>query len=147
MCVYVWGINTSGQLGIVSDEDCICMPTLLTTLSVPPLLIAAGGSHVVCVGETGEVFSWGDNQKSQLGIGSAKPKLGSPSYIMTLPLPCQSVSCGGSHSGIVDGKGNVWMWGNGVYGQLGMGLECEKCDEPTLLKKLCNREICKVSNE
>lgn len=139
--LYAWGINTSGQVSTQCGDSCVYQPMALSLVS--PRWIAAGSSHVVCVSASGTVFTWGDNQKGQLG--STSGLTGEVPYpILSISLPCRSVSCGGNHSGLVDGEGGVWMWGNGIYGQLGMGLECEHCSQPTLLQKVCHRDIQKV---
>lgn len=143
LTLYAWGINTSGQVNFQMSESCVYQPISLPLVS--PRWIATGSSHVVCVSDSGTVFTWGDNQKGQLGSTTTLSGE-APFAILSIALPCRSVSCGGSHSGLVDGEGGVWMWGNGIYGQLGMGLECEQCDQPTLLQKICHRDIQKVGD-
>lgn len=80
----MWGSNACNQLGILSNEQCYSIPTKLTLLSSPqasPLLIAAGGSHALCLTDEGELYSWGDGEKGQLGLGSAITECSTPHLV------------------------------------------------------------------
>jgi len=77
------------------------------------------------VESTSSVYSWGINNKSQLGHGSADmehkalPKL--ISRFATLKI--RQVACGGSHTAAVDTSFGLWTWGDGSFGQLCQGDE------------------------
>ena len=50
----------------------IAQPRILPsfeTLSITPILLAAGGSHALCVTENGELYAWGTGTYGQLGLG------------------------------------------------------------------------------
>ena len=62
------------------------IPTLISGLSPPlcfPIDIACGSSHSLCLSDEGEVYSWGEGGKGQLGIGE-KLKQDRPPYYVNL---------------------------------------------------------------
>ena len=71
-----------------------------------------------------EFFSWGSDEKGQLGHGASQ----NPAAQRTLNLPkslsfevlISSVSCGASHSGFVTNDGHIFTFGSNIDGQLGI---------------------------
>lgn len=55
-----------------------------------------------------------------------------------------SIACGGNHCLCLSNTGSIYSWGQGVYGQLGQGLDIDKSMEPLLLNKLRGKEITAV---
>lgn len=138
--LFVWGTNHTHQLGLPSIPNAATP----TQLSLPAIQhIAAGGSHALAATPAGEIFAWGNGDKGQLGLGESVTSAPSPRVALEL-AGCVSVSAGGGHSLAVGGDGRVFAWGNGIYGQLGLGLECEGCASPREVEKLRGKAICKV---
>ncbi len=124
--LYVWGANSSGQLG---NAD-ITGKMMLFPQPLPYLMgvrgASAGGTHTLAFTETGAVWAWGNNYFGELGTGN--------STLSIIPLPVvwtvlhdtiTAVAAGGFHSLALDASGMVYAWGNGGNGQLGnnsMGL-------------------------
>lgn len=82
--------------------------------------IAAGAFHNLALTETGQVLSWGTNDFGQLGIGTTE--------YATLPVPVEDldpdiadICAGGWHSLAINKYGEVFTWGRGEYGRLGVG--------------------------
>lgn len=69
--LYVFGDNSSGQLGLAHTSNTICTPTRLL-LPLPAtahvVSIATGWQHTICVTADGCAYSWGKNNKGQLGV-------------------------------------------------------------------------------
>ena len=123
--VWTIGNNASGQIGngtttnignaeiVKIDED-----TNLTGV----IKIANGGDHVLALTAEGKVYAWGTNAKGQLGINStvnanyAKIVLGTDgtSYLTDIV----DIDAGGYGSVALDKNGNVYVWGNGTYGEM-----------------------------
>ena len=81
--------------------------------------IAAGSSHFMILNDEGDVYSWGDNDCCQLGIGEGKEQK-TPKKIDTLSkFFINRISCGAAHSMAVSKTGNVFVWGSNTRGQLG----------------------------
>ena len=83
--------------------------------------VAAGYSFSIAVTKSGRVYCWGFNDKSQLGLGHRynqdRPQL----VKELLDKEITSAYCGQQHSLVLTKDGEVWSWGLGVFGQLGLG--------------------------
>uniref|UniRef100_A0A8C6WPR2 Regulator of chromosome condensation 1 n=1 Tax=Neogobius melanostomus TaxID=47308 RepID=A0A8C6WPR2_9GOBI len=70
----------------------------------------------------GEVFSWGQDSRGQLGLGKSGPGATSPQPVKSLSeLPLEQVAAGGEHSLCLTVSGGVFSWGRNCSGQLGLG--------------------------
>jgi len=67
--VWAWGNNTSGQVGDGSSSYEVLTPVQVVGLS-NIIAISAGGGHSVALKNDGTVWSWGENEKGQLGDGT-----------------------------------------------------------------------------
>jgi alpha-tubulin suppressor-like RCC1 family protein len=93
--------------------------------------VSAGGglvrvAHSLLLTSTGRVLSFGQNSYGQLGHGYDPGNvLGDclrPRYVDALKnAKCICVSAGELHSGAVTVDGDVYTWGEGFCGQLGLG--------------------------
>jgi alpha-tubulin suppressor-like RCC1 family protein len=63
---------------------------------------------------------WGDNSEGQLGDGT-RTNRSTPVAVIGLPGDIAAVAAGGGHTCALHGSGEVWCWGDNVYGQLGDG--------------------------
>ncbi|WP_276829394.1 InlB B-repeat-containing protein [Bifidobacterium coryneforme] len=119
--LYAWGNNTSGQLG----DDTTTNQTTATKATTPAgtgfIQAAAGGSHSMALDRDGRVWTWGSNEKGQLGRNpdsgnsSNKPgQIASPAGVTFI-----AISAGTDHSMAIDNEGNTWTWGDNQYQQLG----------------------------
>ena len=91
--------------------------------------IAAGNSHTGTIVD-GKIYTWGRNNKGQLGLGTISKISENQDNPGTHPLTPQliksetrfvSLSFQQNSSLALDDAGNVWSWGYGKYGQLGHG--------------------------
>lgn len=129
-----WGVGKRGQLGHGKRDD-IDQPKLLhgkIGWGVRIVQVSAGGglvrvAHSLLLTSTGRVLSFGQNSYGQLGHGYDAGNVLSdclrPRYIEG-PLKnvkCICVSAGELHSGAVTVDGDVYTWGEGFCGQLGLG--------------------------
>ncbi|XP_047160715.1 serine/threonine-protein kinase Nek8 isoform X1 [Vigna umbellata] len=132
------GSNVYGQLGR-AEADLGIFPV---DMSFTPIFIAAGLGHSLAICQLGEsdgsvgttnIASWGWNLSSQLGrLGDGKV----PSFIDALngenPV---SVSAGRAHSLALTSKGELWLWGSGKSGRLGLATSADQV-EPFCLDSL-----------
>lgn len=56
-----------------------------------------------------------------------------------------AIAAGGSHSACLSSTGNVYTWGNGIYGQLGQGLDRTTVAEPAIVTKLRGKDITSIA--
>jgi len=140
------GSNVYGQLGRVKQD----LGMLPVDISSVPLSIASGLGHslAICrvassetVGDGTSIVSWGWNQSSQLGrTGPSNVPLVVEGLAEEIPV---SVSGGRVHSIVLTSKGEVWVWGCGKNGRLGLGSSCDEA-EPILLDSLEGCEVLQV---
>jgi alpha-tubulin suppressor-like RCC1 family protein len=71
-CVWAWGDNLHGQLG-VGDCDPSACPRKITTLSTKRCVdVAAGRSHSLALCADGSMWSWGQGVDGRLGHGAQR---------------------------------------------------------------------------
>jgi alpha-tubulin suppressor-like RCC1 family protein len=68
--VWSWGDDTSGQLGNAPSDSPVTRPVNTIGLGSGIIQLSAGGARVLALKSNGTVLAWGNNQLSQLGIGS-----------------------------------------------------------------------------
>uniref|UniRef100_A0A3P8V599 Regulator of chromosome condensation (RCC1) and BTB (POZ) domain containing protein 1 n=1 Tax=Cynoglossus semilaevis TaxID=244447 RepID=A0A3P8V599_CYNSE len=121
--VYVFGMNCSNCLGI-GDSQSTIVPRKLDFLSGRKVVSLSYGSgpHVVLATEDGEVFAWGHNGYSQLGVGTCNQ--GVTPVLVSANLHSKKVTevaCGSHHSMALTDTGEVYAWGYNNCGQVGSG--------------------------
>lgn len=149
--VYVWGSNTSGQLGVDKDGNPYGMAQSTTPLAVwydpvtstgslPPIrqIDAGSGAHVLGLDCDQQVWAWGENNCGQLGRVGAAACAGTvaepvPQKVLRGAQPAALgdgtylsnifyVSGGNNSSyALEEGTGRVLAWGQNTKGQLGTG--------------------------
>ncbi|KAK6938854.1 Regulator of chromosome condensation, RCC1 [Dillenia turbinata] len=142
------GSNVYGQLGRTVQE----LGLLPVDLGFYPLSIASGLGHSLGICQTKSsddtkddtcIVSWGWNQQFQLGRkGPENLPLRVEGLLGETPL---SVSGGRVHSIALTSKRDVWAWGCGKNGRLGLGSSCNEV-EPTLVECLEGYEVLQVAS-
>lgn len=142
------GSNIYGQLGR-SKQDLGMFPV---DISSYPVFVASGLGHslAICRGASSDVtgdamsiFTWGWNQSSQLGrVGPAGIPLMVEGLEEETPV---SVSGGRVHSIALTSRGEVFVWGCGKNGRLGLGSSTDEA-EPILLDSLEGYEVLQVAS-
>ncbi|XP_017887257.1 E3 ubiquitin-protein ligase HERC2 [Ceratina calcarata] len=96
--VWTWGKGDYFRLGHGHDHH-VRKPTLVEGLRGKKVIhVAVGALHCLAVGDTGQVYAWGDNDHGQQGNGSTIVNK-KPSLVHELDDPrVNRVSCGSSHS-------------------------------------------------
>lgn len=96
--VYTWGKGDYHRLGHGSDDH-VRRPRRVTALQGKKVTsIACGSLHCVCCTDTGEVFTWGDNDEGQLGDGTTNA-IQKPRLIASLQgKKVNRVACGSAHT-------------------------------------------------
>lgn len=113
--VWAWGNNEYGQLGAVTAQVDNPIPVQVSNLQ-NIIAIAAGDYHSLALGSDGRVWSWGRNNKGQLGDGSRDKK--STPVQLSEPNNIVALDAGDLHSLALSSNGAVWAWGNNSDGQV-----------------------------
>ena len=125
--LYSWGWNSDGELGIGSNND---IEKLTPSKGSMPAdgtkftQISAGDRHSLALGTDGNVYSWGDNRKNQLGRSISGANDSTPRKV-NLPAGVRrftQVIASGDHSLALGSDGNLYSWGDNTYGQLGRSI-------------------------
>lgn len=138
--LYCWGNNEQGQLGNGTSgsgaESAVATPVTNPDTGPPGVLdaiaVATGDEHTCAIqgGSDGTLFCWGEGDGGRLGTGDTASR--------SLPAPVAdpdspgdrfddvtAVATGWAHSCAIRGglPGEVFCWGNNLFGQLGNGTD------------------------
>jgi alpha-tubulin suppressor-like RCC1 family protein len=84
--------------------------------------LSSGWSHTLALDAQHRIWAWGDNAKGQLGVSAAAAM---DPVNVDLPLDGAEgfvqVAARADHSLALRSDGVVWAWGDGTWGQLGIG--------------------------
>ncbi|KAF8018639.1 hypothetical protein BT93_H3509 [Corymbia citriodora subsp. variegata] len=119
--VYSWGWGDFGRLGHGNSSDVFTPQPIKTLQGLRIKQIACGDSHCLAVTMEGEVQSWGRNQNGQLGLGTAEDSLLPQKIFAFQGIPIKMVAAGAEHTAAVTEAGELYGWGWGRYGNLGLG--------------------------
>ncbi|KAL2342893.1 hypothetical protein Fmac_004178 [Flemingia macrophylla] len=119
--VYSWGWGDFGRLGHGDHSDMLIPRPIKALQGLMLQQVACGDSHCLAVTMDSHVLSWGRNQNGQLGLGTIEDSL-VPQKIQNFEgIPIKMVAAGAEHSVAITEDGNLYAWGWGRYGNLGLG--------------------------
>ena len=88
--------------------------------------ISSGQTHCLALTDAGHVYSWGNGQGGRLGHGDSIGQ-NVPEKIQFLTnYKVIDICCGDQHSGCIVEGGAVYVWGVGLHGRLGIGMDTNK---------------------
>lgn len=125
--LWAMGLNNHSQLGTGGDEIAsLPKPVKGLPNHLQIKMVACGQHHSALLSEDGRVFTWGRGEYGQLGHG-AKENVAVPTVVKFFePLnkagnKVVAIACGGHHTLATMSNGDVYSWGFGTMGQLGIG--------------------------
>lgn len=131
--ILAWGANSQGQLGVGRmPQSPRPLPVALNIRAgVNILKVVCGGNFSMCLTDQGTIYSWGGNEKGQLGLGDTSPRY-KPEVVKALQgTYITSITAGWSHVAAVASpdspqpgdRESVYVWGDNQYGQLGLSTD------------------------
>ncbi|RDV37712.1 hypothetical protein DV096_11360 [Bradymonadaceae bacterium TMQ3] len=120
--VRCWGFNAQGQLGggnLTSTLSKIAVQNQGGGNFDQVVDISLGNNHSCALRTSGEVWCWGLNDKSQLGVSGTQGAT-TPRQVFNLPAT-RRISAGYDHTCALTLDGDVYCWGRNDRGQLGRG--------------------------
>ena len=131
----VFGNNKYGQLGL-GDNKYINIPTLLMN-DRDIKIICNGLRHSIIYKDSGDLLVFGDNTFGQLGFRNPKKYskyIHNPILLMN-DKNIKMIYCGGYHSVIYKNNGDLLVFGNNKYGQLGLRDNKNRCIPKLLMNE------------
>ena len=122
--IFSCGINYQGECGLGHFDSPQITPSLIPNLPSNIFQFVCGDSHNLFLDSEGNVFSVGDNEYGQLGLGN-NIEQNELNKIVNIP-PIKIISCVGSSCYLIDFEGNLWSFGNNIFGQLGRNAKTNK---------------------
>jgi len=128
--VYAFGENFHGQLGL-DDTDDRWSPQKVPGLPGPARAVAGGQGHSLFLLQSGDVYACGLNASGQLGQGDTDNR---HTVVKVLGLPGRAiaVAAGELHSLVLLENGDVYVFGENCWSQLGLGDTVDR-STPTLV--------------
>lgn len=125
--LWTWGDNSVGELGL-GDAQTRAVPTEVSG-GGNWAVVSCGALHTAAIKRNGTLWTWGYDYAGQLGIGTGHvgSVLVGTVYVRVVPAQVgvrhdwAVVSCGTGHTAAVTTGGALWMWGNNLDGELGLG--------------------------
>jgi X-linked retinitis pigmentosa GTPase regulator len=150
--LYAWGNNSDGRLGL---EDCqnrflpvappLCLDEHGASMRVSG--ISGGGHHSAVIEESlGRLYTCGKGSYGQLGHGDTEAIHSFKLVEALREMRISKIACGDTHTVALAVSGDVWVWGAGEDGQLGLPESvCEtRCCVPRPVQKL-QRKVCALA--
>ncbi|XP_060835591.1 E3 ubiquitin-protein ligase HERC2 isoform X3 [Rhopalosiphum padi] len=146
--VYVWGHNHRGQLACM-DSSQIKKPLACDSLSLlKPIQVIGGEQTMFAVTSYGKVYASGFTESGRLGIGPYNPRnpfVVTPQLIQGLSNIIKvAVNSGGRHCLALSSSGEVYAWGDGDDGKLGLGNRVSH-SKPQLVQSLNGKCIIDIA--
>ena len=114
--MYLWGCNQYGQLGNESVDKCSYLP-LEQTSNRAYVEIACGLTHTLALTRDGKVYSAGDNDEGQCGLGSKDLNIYQFQYVEGLGEFDVTKIVAGCHSAAITSNEDIYVWGTSTFGQ------------------------------
>ncbi|WKU05551.1 hypothetical protein [Micromonospora sp. HUAS LYJ1] len=119
--VYTWGDNAYGQLGTGDTVQHDTAQAVTLPGGVKAVAVAGGQWHSIALTATGEVYAWGRNNSGQLGTGDAISHLTPVKATVPAGVVVTAIATHNAHNIAVDENGDLYLWGDNTYGQIGIG--------------------------
>eukprot|EP00927_Polykrikos_kofoidii_P051564 TRINITY_DN45362_c0_g1_i1.p1 TRINITY_DN45362_c0_g1~~TRINITY_DN45362_c0_g1_i1.p1 ORF type:complete len:864 (-),score=105.23 TRINITY_DN45362_c0_g1_i1:98-2689(-) len=129
--VFLWGANQCGQLGRGhADKGPATATPGEIPLESPAMNVDCEDQYSAVVLQDGRLFTWGCNHAGKLGLGDGRIGSNVPAEVCFDGRRVASVSLGSLYAGAVGIGGELFMWGYGGHGNLGLGNRSSK-NRPT----------------
>ena len=133
--IFSCGSNQNGECGLGYFNGSQITPSLVSNLPSNIVQFVCGYQFGLFLDCEGNVYSVGNNECGQLGLGHNRIQ-NELNKIPNIP-PIKIISCGNASSYLVDFEGNLWTFGYNGQGQLGRGDETN-INAPEIISTLKN---------
>ncbi|XP_068646888.1 PH, RCC1 and FYVE domains-containing protein 1 isoform X1 [Aristolochia californica] len=138
--LFTWGDGDKGRLGH-NDRERKLFPTCVAPLVEHDFIqVSCGRMLTVALDVMGQVYTMGSSIHGQLGGSQVADK----NYVLVegklRGVFVKEISTGSSHVAVLTSTGNVYTWGMGANGRLGLG-DVEDRKSPCLVEALKDRQV------
>ena len=133
--IFSCGYNEGGECGLGHFDHPQITPSLIPNAPSDIVQFVCGYNHSLFLDSEGNVFSVGNNEEGQLGLGHNNTDQNELNKIPNIP-PIKIISCVGLSSYLIDFEGNLWTFGYNYYGQLGHGDTTPYINTPKIVNTL-----------
>ncbi|XP_041354796.1 X-linked retinitis pigmentosa GTPase regulator-like isoform X2 [Gigantopelta aegis] len=143
--LYTFGENDCGKLGL-GHKTSVSTPEHVSSISDKVKAVSCGGSHTAALTENGTVYTFGEGNNGQLGLGTMTMETLTPQLVKMGPT-VSHIFCGENFTAFITERGQLYTCGDGRHGKLAQGIESfTNLYKPTccdsLLKFYVNRVAC-----
>jgi len=117
---YVFGNNDSGQLGLGNYKN-VNAPTEIIIPNDQITFISCGCNYSIVLTLSKKCYVFGNNVLGQLGLGKTDNNVNVPTELIITNEQITSVTCGTFHTIVLTLSKKCYVFGNNIYGQLGLG--------------------------
>ncbi|WZZ45001.1 hypothetical protein YC2023_041260 [Brassica napus] len=138
--LFTWGDGDKGRLGHVDSKRKL-VPTCVSELIDQDFVkVSCGWTLTVALSNRGTVYTMGSSIHGQLGCPRAKDKSINTVLGNLTRQFVKEIACGSHHVAVLTSFGNVYTWGKGANGQLGLG-DVRDRNSPVLVESLGDRLV------
>ena len=131
-----------GKGGIVAAPEAAA--AVVTGEPLPVAEVCCGRYHTVARTVSGLVFTWGGGKNGRLGHGDEKIRAQPACVEALLRHKAIKVTAGYHNNLVLTDADEVWSWGWGAHGQLGVG-DTQDRELPTVIPELTGRDVVALS--
>lgn len=148
--LWVWGRGDVHQLGVPLDTllkdnmGCVALsPVPVQELGCTVKTVACGEAHTLALDSSGVLSCFGWGEEGQLGLCQLNASLCTHSVQhIHFAHKVVQVSAGALFSACLTEYGQIFVWGSGAEGQLGLGTHTKRSSTPSLVNAL--RDECVI---
>ncbi|KAL8617882.1 hypothetical protein ACOMHN_016538 [Nucella lapillus] len=120
--LWTWGEQDGGKLGLGSGDNSKSsrVPQHVRSITDRVRAVSCGGSHTAVLTELGAVYTCGDGSSGQLGLGVSVMETHCLRRL-ALPFTVAHLCCGENFTALVTDSGQLYTFGDGRHGKLGLG--------------------------
>ena len=119
--LWVTGSNNDGEIGLGNNSTNGTFTQVTTNINNDVKQISCGERHTFILKNDGSVWSCGNNEYGQLGLGNYNSINVFTQVTTNVNNDVKEVICGHIHTFILKNDGSIWSCGYNQFGQLGLG--------------------------
>ena len=146
---YTAGTNTAGQFGLGFTSGTNYEPVNVSaTRTLPATFVEVfnGGTHVIGLTSSGQIWGWAQNDFGQLGQGATGSPQYTPIRIGSASNWTSKISASATHTVAINSNGELWAWGSNTGGQIGQGNTTSPLSSPTRIGSANNWVECSAGS-